>query len=288
MMVNPDIDKPRYPSLIISVYRDTRALELIFDALKEQTWKNFEVVIAEDGEDIEMENVVSRLRQSVDFPVKHTTQPDQGVRKSHSQNRAVLASEGDYLIFIDGDCVPYRRFIENHLLLSEPMSLVSGRRVNLGPIFSRKMREGKLSPVELEKKFLPLLPFIWRDAKESHIEEGIQIQRGGLIHRFLSKRKRVPSLLGCNMSMYRDALFAINGFDESLGNSSKAGDFDIEWRLKGLGYTVVSGKYLVNQFHLYHERKPEDYDRGMMKIIQKNMENKQYICREGLLKSNAE
>ena len=36
-------------SVIIAVYKDVEALELIIESLKNQTYKNFEVIIAEDG-----------------------------------------------------------------------------------------------------------------------------------------------------------------------------------------------------------------------------------------------
>ncbi|MFY9082810.1 glycosyltransferase, partial [Aliarcobacter butzleri] len=36
-------------SLIIAVYKDVESLELIIESLRNQTYKNFEVIIAEDG-----------------------------------------------------------------------------------------------------------------------------------------------------------------------------------------------------------------------------------------------
>lgn len=58
-------------SLIIAVYKDVEALNLIVKALKTQTYKNFEVVIAEDGNSKEMREFIS----SVDgIDIKHTTQ----------------------------------------------------------------------------------------------------------------------------------------------------------------------------------------------------------------------
>ena len=42
----------------------------------------------------------------------------------------------------------------------------------------------------------------------------------------------------------------INGFDEELGNSAYASDTDLEWRFRGVGYKIISAKYIANQFHL--------------------------------------
>ncbi|MDP1784346.1 MAG: glycosyltransferase [Sulfuricurvum sp.] len=99
-------------SLIIAVYKDVQSLSLIIDALKRQTYKNFEVVVAEDGENVQMKEYVKNITE---LDIKHTTQEDIGVRKARSQNNGINASEGEYLIFIDRDCVPYTTFIEAHV-----------------------------------------------------------------------------------------------------------------------------------------------------------------------------
>ena len=48
-------------SLIISVYNNIRNLELIFNALTIQTFKDFEVIISDDGSSEEMKNFISKL-----------------------------------------------------------------------------------------------------------------------------------------------------------------------------------------------------------------------------------
>ena len=109
-------------SLIIAVYNDLEALGLILDALKTQTYKKFEVIIAEDGNSSEMKEFISKVK---DLEIKHTTQDDIGIRKSRSVNNAILASSGEYLIFIDGDCIPYSTFLEGHISMAENGFLLS-------------------------------------------------------------------------------------------------------------------------------------------------------------------
>ena len=45
-------------------------------------------------------------RWARELNVRHVWQPQEGFRKARLLNRAVLASSGDYLVFLDGDCVP--------------------------------------------------------------------------------------------------------------------------------------------------------------------------------------
>ena len=96
-------------SVIVAVYKDVEALELIIESLKNQTYKNFEVIIAEDGQDEKMQAFIKSIK---DLDIKHATQEDIGVRKSKSQNNGIKTSSGEYLIFIDGDCILYSDFIE--------------------------------------------------------------------------------------------------------------------------------------------------------------------------------
>ena len=247
-------------SVIIAVYKDTEALDLIFNSLSYQSYKNFEVIVAEDGKSIEVQKCIYDARKKYNFNIVHTIQDDNGVRKSHSQNNGIRASSGEYLIFIDGDCVLYTNFIKNHILLSQKDTIVTGRRVNLGPKYSTMLRDGTITSQWLESHFLQEFLKIKDDAKqERHSEEGFSIELNGLIHYFLKKRKKTMALLGCNMSMYKNTMLDINGFDEELGNSAFASDTDLEWRLQGLGYNILLGRFLVNQFHLFHKRANNEY-----------------------------
>lgn len=270
-------------SLIIAVYKDIEALKLIIETLRYQTYKNFEVVIAEDGNHGELSNYIKSIH---DLDILHVTQDDNGVRKSKSQNNGIQATSGEYLIFIDGDCLLHSSFIENHVKLSSKKNIVSGRRVNLGIMFSQKLRSCELQPNWIEKNFLKKYFSIANDARiEKHTEEGLYISPFGYSHKLIQwLKKKELSLLGCNFSCYKDAMISINGFDEGLGNAAVASDTDLEWRFKGFGYKIVSGRFMINQYHLYHKRK-EEYVRGVVDQMLVNKENKLYRCYNGLERS---
>jgi len=235
-------------SLIVAVYKDIEALKLIIESLKMQTYKDFEVIIAEDNNAKEMKEYVA----SIDgLKVQHTFQEDRGVRKSRSVNNAILKSTGEYLIFIDGDCIPYTTFIESHVYLAKKSTALAGRRVNLGPMVSSKLRKGSLLAVKLEKSFIKNFLRLQHDSLESHIEEGIYINPKSFF--YLRKKKNI-SLLGCHYSCFKEDMLEINGLDESYGASPVADDTDIEWRLKKMGVSITSCRFAANLFHLYHKR----------------------------------
>lgn len=269
-------------SLIIAVYKDLEALTLIIESLKNQSYKNFEVIIAEDGQDSKIKDFIESV---ADLNIIHITQEDIGVRKSRSQNNGIKNSSGEYLIFIDGDCILYSDFIERHLALGSPSHIISGRRVNLGPKYSSLLRNKTITSLWLERYFIKKYFDIAKDAKnEKHTEEGLKVKPFGFFHKMLHlkyKNKEV-SILGCNFSCYKQAMIDINGFDEGLGNSAYASDTDLEWRFKGMGYKIISGKYITNQFHLFHKRKKGVFERGLLEQIQVNQKNKKFFCDLGL------
>ena len=271
-----------FVSIIIAVYKDIEALDLIIQSLKTQSYKNFEVIIAEDNNSAEMRDYVSNIEK---LKVKHTSQDDQGIRKTRSLNNGILVSEGEYLIFIDGDCVPYSTFIESHVKLSQPNYIVSGRRCNLGPKYSNLLRQKKLSPLKLEQSFIFKFPLIARDGKEGHIEAGIYVSADGFIYNTLLKnRKGTQSIVGCNYSCSKSDMVKINGYDEGYGESSVGDDTDLEWRFKGLGLKLKSAKNVANMFHLYHGRgsRNEELYKTEFENMCKNKKNNVFICKEGL------
>ncbi|HHD81971.1 MAG TPA: glycosyltransferase [Campylobacterales bacterium] len=271
-------------SLIIAVYKDIEALNLILESLRNQSYKNFEVIVAEDGDSSEMADFLESKQNHFFFEIKHTTQEDNGVQKSKSQNNAIRAAVGDYLIFIDGDCLLYSNYIENHVALSGSNYIVSGRRVNTGPLFSKKLRNKEISSLWLEKNFIWQYFKIKNDAKEErHTEEGFSLKPHGWLHKLINeKRKKRFPLLGCNMSMYKSTMESINGFDEDLGNAAVAGDTDLEWRFEGIGCKIIPARFVTNQFHLYHKRSEHEYDRGVVEKMLENQQNKRYVATRGI------
>ncbi|PJA98865.1 MAG: Chondroitin polymerase, partial [Ignavibacteriales bacterium CG_4_9_14_3_um_filter_30_11] len=102
-------------SVIISFYKNIEYLNLVLAGFERQSENDFEIIIADDGSD---ENVIKQIEElSTEFPFRviHIWQEDKGFRKNKILNQAVVSSNSDYLIFIDGDCVPHSKFIEEHL-----------------------------------------------------------------------------------------------------------------------------------------------------------------------------
>jgi len=199
-------------SLIAAFYKDIVALKLIIEALKRQDYDNFELIVAEDNCAPE---IADYLNSVTEIDIIHTSQEDIGIRKARSVNNAIIKSTGDYLIFIDADCIPYKTFISSHVKLAEKGCVLSGRRVNLGPRISSAIRNNRLDTSTLERFYILFMPLLMLEGA-THLGQGLNFNTDGLIYRnIISKRKKTNvSLLGCNFSCFKDDMLAINGFDE--------------------------------------------------------------------------
>ena len=92
------------------------------------------------------------------FPVTHLWQEDCGFRKNRMLNKAVVQSRAEYLIFLDGDCIPHRKFVEEHCKARREGFVVAGRRVDLPAALSEGMSVGKVASPGFERKLVwPLL-----------------------------------------------------------------------------------------------------------------------------------
>jgi len=268
-------------SLIVAVYKDIEALKTIVRALNEQTYKNFELIVAEDNNSDEMKKYIASVN---DIDILHTHQEDEGVRKSRSVNNAIIKSTGEYLIFIDGDCIPQTHFIESHVSLCERNRILSGRRVNLGPKYSEKLRKGILSILSLEENFLGYLYRLMKD-EGTHLEQGIYFKPKSFLFKLLQKRKSNTSLLGCNYSCYKSDMVEINGLDESYGPSPLSDDTDIQWRFEAKGCFMKSCKFTANVYHLYHTRKevkPSVEIPAELILMNSRKEEGKYFASQGL------
>ncbi len=272
--------KPHKISLIIAVYKNVEALKILLDALRHQTRLPDEVIIAEDGEYEGMRTFL----ESQTFPgLIHLTQEDTGWRKARSLNNAIKKASGDYLIIIDGDCVPHPRFIEGHVACSEPGKVCCGKRSELGEKYTKMVYDGTVSIQNLTKNYLFNAVSHHRDGTR-HYEEGIYIPYTSWFYRFL-KQRHVRYIIGCNYSCYKQDMLAINGLDEDYTKPSVGEDIDLGWRFRGLGIELKSCRNAANVYHLYHKKNfNSDTLRENDAILKRNFDVQRYVCRNGIEK----
>jgi glycosyltransferase involved in cell wall biosynthesis len=260
-------------SVVISYYKNIPNLELLLLALNEQTAKNsFEVIVSEDADDMETVVFLNKIRPTLKFPLLHVSQEDKGFRKCKALNNAVQQAATDFIIFLDGDCIPHKKLVEEYLKEKKEGRVLYGRRVMLSEKISKQLLETK----ELQK--LNLFNIITTGSER--IEEGIRLPFS------IEQKKKDGLLLGCNMGIFKKHLIAINGFDEDYESSGGGEDSDIEWRLKAMGgVSFYSMRFKAIVYHLYH---PVRFSLETMLHNKAEFENKKaqghFICKNGIKK----
>ena len=263
-------------SVIISVYKDTEALHNILIALENQTEKDFEIIVTEDCESEEMQTFLADYKNRTNF--YHLSQPDDGWRKTLAVNRAVDFAHSDYLIFLDGDCIPDPGFVALHLEQAEHERFLTGRRVYLGPAISKMIRKHPWVIKIIQNRLLFLLLLI-----PLHLDK-VRSYEVGLSSRFLQwlRGKKPVGMIGCNFSCYKQDLLTINGYNEDLTGVGGE-DNDLQWRFEGLGMATKGVKFLIPVYHLYHSHERTGSDENL-KIIFANRDLKAYVCTNGIKK----
>lgn len=273
-----------YPltTIIISVYRDTEALDFILESLQHQTVPANEIIVSEDGDSIEMAAFIDSKKNQ--FPnLIHLTQHDDGWRKNIAMNNAIKASKHEYLIFIDGDCVPYRNFIQAHIENAQKGIVLCGKRFELGPKFTDKVKRHELSLSDIEKNFFWYLPAMIRD-NARHPEDGLTFKSHSFISRQIHKRY-VRHIIGCNWSCYKEDFVKINGFDETYRLPSEGEDVDPSWRFRGMGIELKSCRNNANIIHLYHPKRFSAIEGDINKVImEKHRLQNEFFCKNGIYK----
>ena len=94
--------KPKF-SIIVPVYNTEKYLKRCLDSIKSQSFKDYEVIIVNDGSTDNSSDIISK------YPYKIINQENQGL--SMARNNGVKEALGEYLIFLDSD-----DYIEKDLL----------------------------------------------------------------------------------------------------------------------------------------------------------------------------
>lgn len=233
-------------SVLLATYNWPQALKFCLESLRTQTDLDFEIIIADDGSTLETKELIAAMQ--VNFPVKitHLWQEDQGFRKTRILNQAIETSTGEYLIFLDGDCIVQPDFIAQHRRLSQANHLVTGSRILLNDELSKQLLAW---PHWDFKKFTDkLLNHRLSGGINKYWPLKIKLGNGAWRNykKFVWRR-----IKGCNMACWRSDAQAIGGFDETMTGWGHE-DADFVFRLQNKGVIRKSGSWSTEVLHLYH------------------------------------
>jgi len=234
-------------SILLATYNWPQALKLCLESLATQTDRSFEIIIADDGSTDSTKQVIEQFKISSSIAIEHLWQEDQGFRKTIILNRAIAAAQGDYLVFLDGDCIVQPDFVARHQALAQKGYLVTGSRILLNEKLTQELINwprwdfhrfsDRLLGERLSggiNKYWPLKIKLgngsWRDYKK-----------------FVWRR-----IKGCNMACWKADAEAIHGFDETMTGWGHE-DADFVFRLQRHHIIRKSGSWATEVLHLFHK-----------------------------------
>ncbi len=92
--------KDKLVSIIVPVYNTSNYLEKCINSIINQTYKNIQIIIIDDGSTDNSADIIKRYTE-VDKRVSCYYQPNMGV--ATARNKGIKLSKGDYILFIDSD-----------------------------------------------------------------------------------------------------------------------------------------------------------------------------------------
>ncbi len=240
-------------SVIIATYNRPDMLELVLKSLMVQCTgpglakSEVEVLVADDGSGAATRELISKFQQTFPFRLVHIWHEDQGFRLAAIRNLAITKALGEYLIFIDGDCILARDFIYNQFKLSEPGYFVGGNRVLLSQAYTLQV----LASQDISIASTNLVSAIMHKLK-AHSNKWLPALRLNLNAKWRKAQEynwRRPK--GCNMALWRTDCMRVNGFDESFSGWGHE-DADFLVRLLHAGIKIKDGRFAVPVYHLWH------------------------------------
>ncbi len=240
-------------SVVVSTYNRPAALDAVLCALSDQDHPDFEIVIADDGSDAATAALIRDHPVRRRRAVRHVWQADEGFRAAEIRNKAILKAAGEYLVFLDGDCVPRRHFVSRHAALAEPGRFVAGHRV----LLSRAAAERALAErTPLHRLTLGHWFQMRLTGRINHLAPFVSMPDGAWRR---IGRKRWKGAITCNLGVWRRDLDSVNGFDERYRGWGLE-DSDLVIRLINAGIYRKEGRYATGVIHLWHA----EHDRGRL------------------------
>jgi glycosyltransferase involved in cell wall biosynthesis len=236
---------PFLVSLIVTTYNRPDALAAVLRGAFAQSDRGFEILIADDGSRDDTRFLIDDLTLAAPVPVRHVWQQDRGFRAGAARNRAAALAQGEYLVFLDGDCVPRPDFIAQHRSLAEAGWMVAGNRILLSEEFTRDVLAGGA----------PLHSWTlaeWRSARHrGAINRLLPLRRLALGPLRKLGRRRWQRVRTCNLGLWTADFRAVNGFDETFEGWGFE-DSDLAVRLLNFGVRRKEGAFATGVLHLWH------------------------------------
>ncbi|MBG6076227.1 glycosyltransferase family 2 protein [Polaromonas sp. CG_9.11] len=261
-------------SFIVLTYNRTDALLAVLRSLAQQCNQDHQVVIADDGSRQEQVQMLLDHCPAFQCPVLHVWHPDVGFTIARARNLAASHATGEYLVFLDGDCVPNLTFAAQHERLAQAGHFVNGSRVLLSQRLTADVINNALD--------LPSQPaHFWLRARLRGDSNKLLHLLRWPRHLFrVKKNYKWRGIRGCNLGVWTGDFLGVNGFDESFEGWGHE-DADFVLRLSHLGIRRKNGFLATEVFHLWHPESKRDSESANKNRVMARMNTHLILAEKG-------
>jgi glycosyltransferase involved in cell wall biosynthesis len=229
-------------SIIVPVYNRPGEIEELLESLGKQTSKNVEIIIVEDGSTVKCDQQVARYSSqlNIKYFFKENTGP--GLTRNYGVERA----EGNYVIFLDSDCVLPAQYVQTVLerLTTNYVDAFGGP----------DMAAGNFTVLQKAINY----------AMTSFLTTGGIRGGGEKLDKFYPR--------SFNMGFSKEVYEKTGGFPAvQFANTKAAGeDIELSINIRKLGFSV----HLIKEAYVYHKRRTsyklffrQTYNFGMARVV---------------------
>lgn len=234
-------------SVIVTTYNAPEWLEKVLIGYGHQSTYDFEIIIADDGSDDRTKQLIDKYKVRMSVPLLHIWQPDTGFNKCEILNKAIIASNTEYLLFTDGDCIPGYTFVEVHLSKRIKGYFLSGGYFKLPLSISQKITGDDI----ISQRCFNIKWLKSQGLRNSF--KNTKLFFKGVAARIMnSVTPTKASWNGHNSSGWKEDIIAVNGYDERMRYGAL--DRELGERLVNKGIRGKQIRYSAICVHLDHSR----------------------------------
>lgn len=273
----------RRPSVIVRAGAP-RWLELALWSLAGQTHREFELVVADDGAEPATAEVTARFARAASLDVAHVRPDDGIVGTSEILNRAVLASGGDYLVFLDGRCVARADLVATHVRLARRGTYVAGSAVAPGLAAAERMT---VDDVVTGRAF----DSRWLAPRTLHERAAARrLARGPATGAARDLVSRTPARFqATNVATWRGLLVAANGFDLDVTTGGEDRSLGVRLELMGVRGLVARARAVALRLEtVARPREPDAASRETRALLTRIRSRREVRAARGLAELRAQ
>lgn len=234
-------------TVIIATYNKTDWLEKVLHGYSNQTYKNFDVIVADDGSTEETKQLIESFKANYPVNITHAWHEDKGYRRQKILNEAIVMAKNEYILFTDGDCIPREDFVATHAKYAEKGYFLSGGYCKLSMEISEK-----ITKEDIEDKRCFDVDWLKTNG-ELGSKNTLKLSVKNKLADFLDIVTPTGATFNnCNSSAWKSDLIDINGYDERMQYGGP--DRELGERLINNEIKTKQIRYKAICLHLDHAR----------------------------------